>query len=60
MILRNPTRTVFRGVLSDFPLGTYFDVKDKTVDSVCATYAEEVEEDDVRDVSILIIGLLNL
>lgn len=57
MILGNPPCTVFRGVLSDFPIGTYLDVKDKTVDSVCAT---KIEDDaDGRDVSLL-IGLLML
>ncbi len=57
MITGNPPCTVFRGVLSDFPIGTYLDVKDKTVDSVCATRMEEDTEG--RDVS-LIIGLLML
>lgn len=49
--------TIFKGVLSDISLGTYLDIKDKTVDSVCATRMEE--DTDGRDVSI-IIGLLML
>lgn len=41
MITGNPPGTVFKGVLSDFPIGTYLDVKDKVADSVCATRIEE-------------------
>jgi hypothetical protein len=57
MILGEPPRTVYSGVLSYFPLQKYLFVKDKSVDSVCAAKMEEDTEG--RDVS-LIIGLLML
>lgn len=55
MIFGNPPCTVYSGVLSYLSLRTYLDVKDKAVDSVCATKMEEDTEG--RDASLIIVLL---
>lgn len=52
MLFGNKPCIIYSGVLSYLSLRTYLDVKDKAVDSVCATKMEEDTEG--RDASLII------